>query len=588
MDSPMTVIDRGQAGRLIPRFKEDCMTIVHQMDRKNSVLVLLCLNDAYENLGNAILPALLNPSIRHPQTTEQEQLALQDWVLENTVIIEEALLMVLENSSMKARTIPSLPEIEIGIDGSDPDSHMASLREKKKLGLDDLVFVGTPTLMNAFKVSQVIIMRGVNDPEVRKSLNQVFSLIISIRRVHSLEMAIKFNTTVTIEEGQPVPHIDYPTDLTPEKMQEISQRTPRLALDSEQSVPEWASDVKKASAAASLTVAEGLDSKSNQEALRRELSEFVTAYSSFLGYESSFHSRFGYSLHDFVTACQELLEIARLQFHTVYRGERTQLAKEVKRRSGLSNSKVNEIVTALTWRKGSTPFQSPIISIGSDRIFNFQHIMAGLTSTLDNHFSSSPYSNEKGVLFEERCRQLLNSKGFEVFPSRLNIVEEYLPPDISLQLWNHVKQSTDVDLIARKSNFLLICECKERKQTVGHELRLKNLFSKFKVDLKYKTLWLRTNHEKFSQLLSENWSNKLLQGRSQLWLVPLLISNLPVNTDNETKIGLLTYSELDRLADSTSTLRIARTTEGDYLSLEGISRAVPAATWVLPGEASSN
>src|SRR2546426_8516763 len=121
MDSHMTVIDKGQAGRLIPRFKEDCMTIVHQMDRKNSVLVLLCLNDAYENLGNAILPALLNPSIRHPQTTEQEQLALQDWVLENTGLIEEALLMVLEHSSMKARTIPSLPEIEIGIDSSDPD-----------------------------------------------------------------------------------------------------------------------------------------------------------------------------------------------------------------------------------------------------------------------------------------------------------------------------------------------------------------------------------------------------------------------------------------------------------------------------------
>ncbi len=134
------------------------------------------------------------------------------------------------------------------------------------------------------------------------------------------KMAIQFNATLTLKEGQPVPHVNYPPWLTFDEIARLGKRTIRDLLHSEALVTEWASDTKKASAQSLLTIDDGLDSKSNQEALKREMSELIAGYSSFAGFETSFHSAYGYRMEDFTKVCECLESLARPYTHTVYRG----------------------------------------------------------------------------------------------------------------------------------------------------------------------------------------------------------------------------------------------------------------------------
>lgn len=505
-----------------------------------------------------------------------EQFAMYERVMENFVVITDTIQLVLENSIQKSNRMRRLPQIEIGISGQNPQAYLAELREKGKILPGDWTIVGTPMLMNTFQVTQVIVVRYWGDSDVRDIVHDVFSLLFAIRRFRMAEVAVRLGLTLTFDADQPLPHVDYTNDFTPEKYAEVAGRSPRQIVDGADSIVDWASDFRKASEKGTLTAHKGLDSKENQESLRHELFEFVKAFSMFKGYEESFKVTNGYSVGDFVNACEALARLARPCFHPVYQNDKAELAKEVRRITKLSNAVVGRILLSLTWRNGANPLTSPILPVGSQRIFSMRGAMSGELSRLEAHFGGPQYSDQAGKHFEARCRDILASQHFKVYPDRLDVVGEYLPTELSVQLWNHIKTGTDIDVLAARGDFVLVLECKERNHASKKIVPLAHLLDKLREDLVYRTRWIQ--HESLEGLIGKEWATKLTGSGHDLWLVPLIVTNYPIDMESDA-IPIITFQELGRLGKGLESVKIIeKTTESSVLELPGVTRGVLRAT----------
>jgi hypothetical protein len=207
--------------------------------------------------------------------------------------------------------------------------------------------------------------------------------------------------------------------------------------------------------------------------------------------------------------------------------------------------------------------------------------MAVILQRLDLNFRSPIYSDEVGKRFEQACRRVLSSEGFGVFPGRLNLPFQYIPSGAARQVGQRIKTSTDIDVIARKGDFLLVVECKERTRPRRGSLYLQNLLAKMSVDLQYKTLWIRANTQEASKLLGKEWG-RLLVNESDIWYVPLLVSNFPVDLPADLKSVVLSLSELERLAGVIELGRIVKSGKDHFLSMKGIVRTSSCDTRIFP------
>jgi len=199
---------------------------------------------------------------------------------------------------------------------------------------------------------------------------------------------------------------------------------------------------------------------------------------------------------------------------------------------------------------------------------------------LDYNLHSPTYSDELGKRFEQACRTVLSSKGFEVFPDRLNLPFQYIPANASPLVGQRIKTSTDIDVIARKGDFLFVIECKERTRPKRGTSRLQNLLTRVSIDLQYKTLWIRANTQEVSKLLGSEWS-KLLASESSIWYVPLLVSNFPIDLPSDMRSAVLSLSELERLAEAIEISRVAKSGIDYFLSVKDIVRSSSSDTRIF-------
>jgi len=260
--------------------------------------------------------------------------------------------------------------------------------------------------------------------------------------------------------------------------------------------------------------------------------------------------RHGYQVSQLSTAVESLMSMSRgTTEHTVYIGNKFKLAKKLKSSTGLSNSVVDKIIASLTWRSGQKYVLAPIVMIVSQCYFSLTGVIGAIDLQLENHFSDPRYSDQLGKKFEEKCRKILSSQGFAVYPGSLELRIKYLPDDVSMRLWNRIKIGTDIDILARKNEYLYLLECKERRLSKGKETKLANLLSKTQTDLKYRGLWIRNNLDAFKAMVGRDWAEKLVGGGTEFGIAPILVSNHPIEKLAEEDIPLLTIFELQRFGE---------------------------------------
>ena len=240
------------------------------MDRRNSLLSLLCLDDAFDSVGQKVLRPLILPNMRHPETTLQEQFAVHEHIMEQFMLIFEALDLVLERSRIREKAIPWLPKIRVGVGESSPDELIEGMKKRGSIGPDDYVLAASPELAPSVHMGEAIVVDSGKDPAVEEAVKRVFDLLIALRRTHAAKTAVKLNLGLSIRDDQPIPMVNFPSELSLEEMAELRDRTVREVLHSESSVADWASEMKEATANGMLTIDLGIDSKENWNALMRE------------------------------------------------------------------------------------------------------------------------------------------------------------------------------------------------------------------------------------------------------------------------------------------------------------------------------
>jgi hypothetical protein len=168
---------------------------------------------------------------------------------------------------------------------------------------------------------------------------------------------------------------------------------------------------------------------------------------------------------------------------------------------------------------------------------------------LEAHYRESYDNNLKGLAFEERCRDLLRQSGATVYPERLQLPFEVLPKEISMELWGHPKTKTDIDVLARIADYVLVLECKEIKPPQESLVKKTHLFEKFAEELYYKTRWLASNLESIRPLMNDDWFGRLFEGADDSWLIPAVVTTFPISMESGLDAPVILYSELAEWTD---------------------------------------
>ena len=224
---------------------------------------------------------------------------------------------------------------------------------------------------------------------------------------------------------------------------------------------------------------------------------------------------------------------------------------KIAKKTNLHRTSVEAILRNLTYDGSILLGNSVIISFDHEMAYNFHRLSSGVRNRLEKCFRETYDNNMKGKAFEEKCRQLLKRKGFIVFPHRIIIEEEFLPIDVSNELWGHAKRSTDFDGLANKNNLVLLLECKEKKPTTTKVIRLENLFQKFSVELYYKAKWICENKRKLEHYMGGELESCLsVSKESPSFVIPLVVCNFLVSDIRSDYSPVITYSELRRIPTS--------------------------------------
>lgn len=185
-----------------------------------------------------------------------------------------------------------------------------------------------------------------------------------------------------------------------------------------------------------------------------------------------------------------------------------------------------------------------LIILNDIAMTNFRRLGYTQRTLLNKCFDNFYDNNLKGQAFEDACRKMLMEKGLKAVPTRVDLLEPVLPPDISISLYGRQKTRTDIDLIACFNNCLLVVECKEIKWQLPR-LHEQNLFRKYVIEQFYRTKWISADLERFISYVGQgNWLSLEISNNQPLRLFPLVISNVVVEIDELETAPIFTFLEL--------------------------------------------
>ncbi len=508
----------------IPKLKEKVLTFASSHNRSDVILALLSLEDAYDNLANKLLPMTLFPEKLPAETTHAEQLALQNHVHLKKALVEGGLRFALEYGKRRMKTIDMMPAIEVGVSGEDPDAFLEKSIQNGRVGPADSWRVDRFRLLGYAEGSEIVIIEDAKDTPLEDIILDTLLWLEDIYRVSFFSTAMQRNLVLSKIQGKTGSYVYNATTPDPELIERVKESLILNHFDPSASAVTWSSDFQDASMDTILhTVDKGLGSKENQDAMQRENDEAYKGFTSFEGYSSSFKERFGYSVEEFKNVCQSLKDLARARPpHSIWYGAPNKLTSRIEKDTRIGKRSVRLILDSMIWDHNLPPFLFPMYRLESFFVFSLWRVMLAEASRLELHFADSVNNDVKGKAFERACRTLLSKHGFLVLPERLPVNGEYLPREVSMNLWGRVKNQTDIDVVGQKGRFILVLECKETKRPDVKMLKKVHFLEKCAEELSYKTKWMIEQYK--SAKPTDTREKALPQLEVGKWVVPIVIS----------------------------------------------------------------
>jgi len=537
----LVILSREEAAKQLRPIWSQVIEKCKLFNREDSVIALLCLQDAFDNLLNKLGDLALTDLNWDSEMRTMVYRTLAQWMLQ----IERVLDLILNLGGSEPRKSVRQPTMTLSI-GESPDDIAFAMIFRRQLGPSDATIPIVTRMAGRRKMALMLVVKESRGTFEEKFVGELVNLILL-----SFKYAIFDNTahrgySLTVSEDKLVPQVNYPRSMTPLKVMLTDRTDPRTMSAEGIWTPEWSSDFGKLLEPTLSTVGLGMASPTHRAAFEREQMAFFRGYESFPSYVEQFSQQFGYSMSDFQKVVVGLQRLARPRgFHMVYVDLREKALRDIVKSTGLSKHVVGNVLDSLTWKMNASARHLPLVPAQMRIIFSFRQIMAVISRRLQGFFDSIYDDvNVKGEFFECASRRELSSHGFSVHNGRLEIFEQVLTDRDSNELWGHTKKRTDFDVLGSKGGFLIIVESKERKRKIETGRGLRNIFTKYYREHFLKCKWLSTH----LNYLNGSPCLEAMPSTGRKFILPLIVCNRLIQ-DLDPAVPLLAFKEFSYFSE---------------------------------------
>lgn len=119
-------LTKAEVARQLPAMKQQVESLARQFNRTDAILILLCLQDAFDNLMNGIVRGMVTRTGPSEADNELLQTALYRHADRYFDLIDQELIILFNSSRLSPRSLSELPSIWVGIGLGSPDEMLAA------------------------------------------------------------------------------------------------------------------------------------------------------------------------------------------------------------------------------------------------------------------------------------------------------------------------------------------------------------------------------------------------------------------------------------------------------------------------------
>ncbi len=469
-------------------------------NRDDGIISLLCLEDAYDDLGNSLLPGVYAP-VQAGGIPDPFKVPLLRHVHQRFHVIDSSLEVICMLGRLGPRTIQRIPRLQISIAILDSPQELRefcrSLVSNGTIAAQDGAIPGEARLMGKYTLGWVIRIEGGKGTNEEKVIDEILDVTDVVTKYFVHLTAIRIRASLTATAGETVPLVNYPSSMVPEAIMQAERVGPRKMFASNVSPAEWTSSFSEALGSSLPTIVFGIDSASSRQAMKRETDELFKGFDAYPGYGDLFRKEFGYSFSAFRTVTTALQTLSVPRIHHIYIDTLEKILRRAAKLAQVPTSEARRIIESLVWTRGKPVGNFPLLPVHAGYAFSLFRMRREVVSRIEGCFQLYD-NNVKGEKFEGSCRGTLRDQGSVVHPERLELADQVLSDEDSYRIWGKIKKGTDFDVLGTKGIYLLVLECKERNPSMSQLTHVKNMTVRYSEEHSLKCKWLAANIERLS------------------------------------------------------------------------------------------
>jgi len=569
-EEKITISNKEEAGRYGNKIDEEIGKLLGTLPIVDGVVTALSVDDAIDNLRIQLLRSIeLDKTVQSfvqkaPNWLPATHAQLDLWF----VVCDDIIRRVITGGSRQLTNTYETPKINSGLNFNlSMESFIELLySEGKVVGDDIIVFAKYSLFQSVFPFNLVLVLeKGKNSP-ILPTVHTFFELRELLTRKISIDTYLKLpngRATVAFDSTGFI-HIEQDEHREFDKFVLRRLYSPRDLL-CVPAIREWRSEFRSKA----VKTLKNLSTKGdrNLEFLQEEFAEIERSYMTIPGFQETFEHRYGVTLYAFLKMIKNIQLLSYDKRHTVLKVPTHKFKKSIGKGAQIGTKQVKRFVDLFTFPRNVSYGTPALLYEWNGFIFtNFRRIHMGALFVVEDCFYDYCEANIKGEIFEGLVRDTIKKYDWHTVEENIEVNAEYMPRDLSLALFNKVKKRTDIDVLGRRKNALIVIECKEIKwdRLTRRKTRMINLFRKYEAETFYKVRWVASEYIKFLNMLSLEQRNSLnLFDSNPSVAIALLVSNIPVIDLDGTPITV-TPTELEQILKDWNEMNLGR----DFVSIE--------------------
>ena len=531
-------INKEEIGRRLAFVNDKIQEKSSKISHASSIVLLLCLEDVIES---SLIDGMRQIQVATVQLDRKTVMMIQNFFVGLIREFNESVSLISQNG-IKNDALPKLPEIffELYLQHSFEECIRELITEgiiSKRSRKNELVYhreIAADSSVGGFLIS---LQKGTSSDKANLlKILELRELIYSKKMLEDL-LRTPFGTRAKFDKNGNVIDVLTPTDPLEEEIEGAIRSYHTMAF-----VPDWNSDFREITSKTLSSNTPLTKSLKNNEQVKKELNTIFDAFQTIEGFSSEFQKQIKISYAVFSKIITEITLLTLESKYNVLLCEKLKLIKLLGKRTHFSTHEIVSVIQLLLENKEMKEIKCNGFLINGHFLVNFHRLNKALYIFSEDFFTNYYDDSMKGIPFENSCRKFFEKNRFSTVPRRVEIFEQILPTDVSLNLWKKVKKRTDIDGLCWKDNIIFVLECKDNIVSTNKE-KIK-VIENSAIENYYKAIWLANNREKLRDYVG-NIMGAILSKKT-LFFIPLLITSKAVNV-NLAINQPITYVELKEI-----------------------------------------